>query len=103
MVAPEEHAERERRKSIRRDQPDCLRPQKRIVPAVAQDEDQLGRGELHEDHAEDQEKPRAAQKRRRLIDPKLGQRRGEKEKRDDKILRRLRLLAAEDQKRDARR
>src|SRR5205823_5658992 len=38
-----------------------------------------------------------AKEGRRLVNPELGQRRGEEEERDHEILRRLRLLTAEDQ------
>ena len=100
VVAPEQHAEHERREGVGRDQPGSLRSEECEDAAVAEDEEELRRRELHEDDAEDEKQARVAQKGVRLIDPELRQRGREKEKRDDEILRRLRLLAAEDEKRE---
>ena len=71
MVAPEEDAERERRKSIRRDQSYRLRAQEGVVSTIADDEDELCSGELDEDDPEDEKQPRASQESDRLVYPEL--------------------------------
>jgi len=97
VVASEQHAQEQRREGVGRDQPNGFRPEKSEGAAVAKDEEKSRRGELHEDHAEDEENAGAAHERRWLVDPELRYRRGEKEQSDDEILRGLRLLPAEDE------
>src|ERR1041385_4166305 len=101
VIAVKKHAEQKRRERIGRDQADRFRPEKTERAAVAENEKKLRRRELEENDAENEKQPRAAQEGRWLVNPKLRQRRGEEEQRDDEILRRLGLLPAENQSGDA--
>ena len=55
MVAPEQHAQEQRREGVRRDQSHHIRTEEREGAAVAKDEEKFRGGELHEDYAEDEE------------------------------------------------
>ena len=73
---------------------------KSITATVTKHEQQFGNRQLHQDHAEDEKNARASRKALRLVDPKLSNRRGQDQQRNNKILRRLGLLATKDEKRE---
>jgi hypothetical protein len=56
---------------------------------------------LYENDAKDEKNARASRKAPGLVDPKLSNRRGQDQQRDNKILGRLRLLATKNEKREA--
>ena len=76
MVAPEQNAERERRKRIRRDERGHVRLEKAKRVAAGQDKQNLREDELHKDRSENEEHARVLRKRARLIDPELRHRDG---------------------------
>src|SRR5581483_4400909 len=75
-----------------------LRLQRLIMPAVANNENELGCGELNKNDPEDEQHARAQRHGLWLVDPQLGDRHCQDEERDDEILCRLGLLSAEDKK-----
>src|SRR5204862_6978804 len=71
------------------------------VSAIADNENKLRCGELHENQTEDEKQTRTSKESLRLIYPELRKGGGKKEKRDDKVLRWLRLLTAKNKKSEA--
>src|SRR4051794_25379315 len=68
------------------------------MTTVAKHEQQLGHRQLHENDAENEQDARTLSKCLRLVDPKLDDRRRQKKERDNKVLRRFRLLPADHEK-----
>ena len=99
MLAPEQHAQHERREGIRRNQAAHLWLEEPVVPAVTDYQQKFRDRELHQDYAENQQNPRASRKAFRLIDPELSNRGRQNEQCNHKILCRFRLLTAENKKR----
>jgi hypothetical protein len=99
MLPAEQDAQHQRRKSIWRNQSGRFWPQKAVIAAVANHEQQLDDRQLHKNNAKDEKNSRILLEAFWLIDPKLRDRRGQDQERNDVILRRLRLLAAKDEKR----
>src|SRR5256885_15329711 len=68
---------------------------------AAQREDESNCGKLNKDRSENEEDARVLRERFRMIDPQSCNCGRKKQKRDDETLRRFRLRAAEDEKRQA--
>ena len=101
VIAPQQNAEDQRRERIGRDQHAHFRFQKPERAAVAKHQQELGRRELDQNDSENEQDARVLRKCLGLIDPQLGHGDAEKEQRDDEIFGRLRLLPAENEKRQA--
>src|ERR1700730_932432 len=86
------------RESVRRDQPAHFRPEESVVAAIAKDKHHFCHRELQQDRSKDEQDARALRKGLWLVDPKLHNRGGKKQERDDEVFGRLRLLTAEDKK-----
>ena len=99
MLPAEQDAQHQRRKSIWRNQSGRFWSQEAVIAAVANDQQQLDDRQLHKNNAEDEKNSRVLLEAFWLIDPKLRDRSGQDQERNDVILRRLRLLTAKDEKR----
>jgi hypothetical protein len=86
-------------KRVRREQPAHFRCEKLEGMLTAKHQDELNRRELDEDRSQNEEHARVLRERDRMIDPQRGDSRREKQQGDNKTLRRFRLLAVENQKR----
>ncbi len=101
MMAAQQHAQHKGCKRIGHDQPRHFRPQESVTATITKHEQQFGDGQLHQDDAKDEKNARASRKALRLVDPKLSNRRGQDQQRNNEILGRLRLLATKNEKREA--
>src|SRR5260370_42080308 len=94
-----QHTEIKRRGGEGSNQSSHLWIEETVVPAVTDYQQKFRDRELHQDHAENQQNPRASRKAFRLVDPELSNRSRQNEQCNHKILCRLRLLTAENKKR----
>ena len=100
-MTAQQNAQHKRCKRIGHDQSRHFRLQKSITATVTKHEQQFGNGKLHQNDAKDEKNARASREAPGLVDPKLGNRSGQDQQRNDKILGRLRLLTAKNEKREA--
>ena len=100
-MTAQQNAQHKRCKRIGHDQPRHFRLQESITATVTKHEQQFGNGKLHQNDAKDEKNARASRKAPGLVDPKLSNRGGQDQQRNDKILGRLRLLTAKNEKREA--
>src|SRR4030095_9652936 len=99
VLPAQQDAEHQRGKSIWRNQSGRFWFQEAIAAAVANDQQQFDNSQLHENNAENEKNSRVLLEAFWLIDPKLRDRSGQNQERNDVILRWLRLLTAKDEKR----
>src|SRR5213079_2320037 len=97
MISAEQNTEHERREGVRRDQSDGFRLEKGEAAAVTKNQQEFRGGQLQVNHAKKHEDARVPAKCFRLADPKLRDGGSQEKYRDDKILRRLGLLAGKNQ------
>ena len=93
MLPVEQDAQHQRRKSIWRNQSRRFRFQEAVIAAVTSNQQQFGDRQLHKNNAEDEKNSRVLLEALGLIDPKLRNRSGQDQERNDVILRRARYLA----------
>src|SRR5712692_2434179 len=94
----EQNTEHKRRESIGHDQFAHFRFEKAVVTASAENEHKLGDCQLQQDDAENEKNARVLRIRLWLVDPQLRDRSCQKQQRDNEVLGRFGLLAAENKK-----
>src|SRR5207247_3336974 len=88
----------QRCKRIGRDQSGHFRLQEWVIAAVTNNEQQFGDRQLHKNNGKNKKDSRVLRKTLRLVDPKLGDRSGQNQQSNKKILRQFRLFATKDEK-----